>query len=191
MPLADEGITPNNPGAIYSGPQSPESPGGFVFGNQAWTWGQPKARGITFFLDNTAKVADQHGRPIPGILDTNTNKTTLFAKGPPEFDPMPHVVKERAKCATHAQVIAALVKEGIDWQSLTLSGWPQLPYEELKKLKVIPNTPIRELRKITDIELRRAALRVRKEADEARRREMMLLDEEEEQATGVPRSEEG
>lgn len=189
MPHEDQGINPNNPSTVYQGPQSPESPGGFVFGNQSWHWGEPKARGITFFLDNTAKVSDQHGRPIPGQLDTNTNRTVLFAKGPPEFDPLPHVIKERKKCGTHAQVIAALVAEGIDWQSLTLSGWPQLPYEELKKLRVVPNTPIRELRKIPDIELRRAALRVRKEADEARRREMQLLDEEEEQATGVSRTE--
>ena len=63
------------------------SPGGFVFGVSGWTWGEPRPKSITFFLDNTAKVSDQHGRPIKGtVVD---NKEVRFAAGPPSNDDPP------------------------------------------------------------------------------------------------------
>ncbi len=47
------------------------------------------------------------------------------------------------KC-THAQVVEALTNERIDWQTLSCAGWPQLAYDELKKLKPRPaSMPIR------------------------------------------------
>lgn len=166
---------PNSPSDIYSGPSSAESPGGFVFGPQGWHWGQQRVKGITFFLDNTAKVTDQWGRPIPGVVDTDTNKITVFAKDAPQ-DPRgvmnQALVEERKKCATHAQVIAALEKEKVDWQSLQIAGFPQLPYEQLKKLKNFPTTPLRDLKRIKDRELRSAAMRARIEEDERKRREL-------------------
>lgn len=57
-------------------------------------------------------------------------------------------------------------------------GWPQLPYEELKQLPQLPPTPVEELRKILDPELRRAALRAKREADEVRVRAQSERDEE-------------
>jgi hypothetical protein len=151
-----------------------ESPGGFVFGVQGWSWGSPQPRAITFFLDGTAKVSDQHGRPIRGT--SVDNKEVLFAITPPVHDEAPTV---RAKLATHAQVIAALHKERVDWRTLSCAGFPQLPYEELKKLgDALPPTPLEELRKIKDADLRKAAIRARREADEVRDREMAAIQEE-------------
>ena len=149
------------------------SPGGFVFGVSGWTWGEPRPKSITFFLDGTAKVCDQHGRPIPGT--EIENKKVLFAKGPPANDDGPNA---RKNLATHMQVIAALAAERIDWQTLTYAGWPQLPYAELKKLSDLPPTPIEELRKIKDPALRKDALRTRRETDEAREKEMQAINEE-------------
>ncbi len=157
-----------NPYDFYSGPQSPESPGGFVFGPQGWSWGAPIPRTITFFLDNTAKVSDQFGRPIKGVL-LSTNKPVLFAPGPPDIDKPDD---SRKAYASHQEVIEALEHERIDWKKLTHAGFPQLPYEMLKLLPALPPTPIKELRKITNPELRRAALRARQDADEARQREL-------------------
>lgn len=138
------------------------SPGGFVFGVQGWTWGDPKPTCITFFIDGTTRVCDQHGRPIRGsVLD---GKEVLF-NGP------------------HADVVAALAKERVDWRTLTCAGWPQLPYEQLKEAykdtSELPPTPIDELKKIRDPELRRAALRLRREADEAAAKELQAADVEE------------
>lgn len=152
---------------------SVQSPGGFVFGVQGWTWGEPRPRSITFFLDGTAKVSDQHGRPIAG---TETDgKKVLFAPAPPGNDDPPGT---RAKYANHAQVIAALADERVDWLKLACAGWPQLPYAELKKLPSLPPTPLVELRKIRDPELRRDALRARREADEVREKELEAAAEE-------------
>ena len=149
------------------------SPGGFVFGVSGWHWGEPRPKTITFFLDNTAKVSDQYGRPIPGVeVD---GKRVRFALGPPANDESPLV---RAGLATHAQVIAALAVERVDWRTLTCAGFPQLPYAELKKMTDLPPTPIEELRKIKDSTLRKDALRARREVDEARASEMQAAAEE-------------
>lgn len=150
-----------------------QSPGGFIFGCQGWTWGEPRPKSITFFLDNTAKVSDQHGRPIKGtIVD---NKAVLFAQCAPVADDVPGV---RDKLATHAQVIAALAEERVDWQKLACAGWPQLPYAELKKLRGLPPTPLDELRKIKDATLRKDALRIRREVDETSARELLAAEAE-------------
>lgn len=135
-----------------------QSPGGFVFGVQGWTWGEQRPTSITFFLDGTAKVSDQHGRPIKGVV--KDNKPVYFGR------------------CTHAQLIAALAEERIDWQSLNCAGWPQLPYATLKGLKELPPTPLDELRKITDPELRKDALRMRRETDAAREKEMSAAADE-------------
>ena len=150
-----------------------QSPGGFVFGVQGWTWGDPRPKSITFFLDGTAKVSDQHGRPIKGtVVD---NKEVRFAQGPPKNDDMPNT---RAHLASHAQVVAALTAERVDWRTLVCAGWPQLPYAELEKMPELPPTPLEELRKIRDPMLRRDALRARREADEIRTKEMAEVEEE-------------
>lgn len=157
------------------------SPGGFAFGVQGWAWADPRPMAITFFLDGTAKVSDQYGRRIRGtVVD---GKEVLFAEGPPSADDPPGArwvtagnKKELVRPATHAQVIAALAHERIDWQKLSWAGWPQLPYEDLKKLAELPPTPLEELRKIRDGDLRRAALRARREADEAANREATVDD---------------
>ena len=73
--------------------------------------------------------------------------------------------------ATHEQIIAALTEERIDWRTLTCAGWPQLPYEELRKLVELPPTPLAELKKIRNPQLRKDAIRARREADEALARE--------------------
>ncbi len=172
-----------SPSDIYTGPSTPESPGGFVFGPQGWNWGTQKPKSITFFLDGTAKVSDQWGRPIKGTVDSNQKKVD-FAEGPPTGDETDMwkagIPTKRTKLATHAQVIAALESEGIKWQELVWAGFPQLPYEELKKIKSFPATPIKELRKIRDRDLRKAALKARREVDEARVREMQADNEDEE-----------
>lgn len=135
-----------------------ESPGGFVFGVQGWTWGEQRPRAITFFLDGTCKVFDQHGRTVKGCVIDNK---------PVYFD----------KCS-HAQVIAALEAENIDWKTLACSGWPQLPYAKLKALKELPPTPVEELRKIPDSALRKDALKIKREAEEARAKEFQTVDED-------------
>lgn len=144
-----------------------QSPGGFVFGVQGWIWGEQRPTSITFFLDGTAKVSDQHGRPIKGVV--RDGKPTYFDK------------------CTHAQVIAALEEERIDWKQLTCAGWPQLSYDELKKLKNIPPWPFsREhnpsssngtqctciVCSIKDPKLRKDALRLRQETGQLIEREM-------------------
>lgn len=110
-------------------------------------------------LDGTCKVCDQHGRPIPGVV-TKEGKPVYFSK------------------CTHAQVIAALADERVDWQVLASAGWPQLPYAQLKSLKEVPPTPLEELRKIADPALRKDALRLRRETDAAREKEMAAAAEE-------------
>lgn len=104
------------------------SPGGFVFGIQGWSWGDQRPTSITFFINGTATVQDQHGRPIKGVV--KDSKPVYFNK------------------CTHAQVIAALIDERIDWRKLVSAGWPQLPYEQLKDIaNRLPPTPVSELRK--------------------------------------------
>lgn len=156
------------------------SPGGFVFGVQGWIYGQPRPTTITFFLDGTAGVYDQYGRPIKGtVVD---NKRVLFASDPPKADvPLGERTPERKDLATHAQVIAALAVERVDWRTLTFAGWPQLPYDDLISLfksGKLPPTPIEDLRSIKDRELRLDALKVRREADAERTKELQLAAEE-------------
>lgn len=128
------------------------SPGGFEFGVQGWTWGEPVPKSITFFMDGTAMVCDQYGRPIKGsVVD---GREVWFASRPPqEDDPNPgHIPVTKGggrprivKLATHAEVIAALSADRVDWRTLTRAGWPQLPYEEMKKLDKLPPYPFNEI----------------------------------------------
>lgn len=133
------------------------SPGGFVFGVSGWNWGTPTPKSITFFTDGTTRVADQHGRPILRAMQDS---------------------KEVRLDGSHASVIAALTKERIDWTKLACAGWPQIPYAELMKLNELPPTPLEELRKIRDPEMRRDALKARREADAARDKELAAVEEE-------------
>mgnify|MGYP001571590047 CR=1 FL=1 len=104
------------------------------------------------------------------------NKEVRFAQGPPSNDDPPGA---RVSLATHAQVCAYLAADlKVDWQSLSWAGWPQLPYEALKKLPMLPPTPLEELRKITDPQVRRDALRARREADDAVAKEMQVAEAE-------------
>lgn len=153
------------------------SPGGFVFGVQGWVWGEPKPTSITFYLDNTARVSDQYGRPIKGIALTEPSgaiREVRFAAAPASEENL----NTRKGLATHAQVVAALAAERIEWQKLPYAGWPQLPYAELKQLATIPPTPVEELRKIAEPQLRKDALRIRREVDEARAKEVSANQEE-------------
>jgi len=159
LPMADE------LNRDYSGEF--RSPGGFVFGVQGWTWGEQRPSAITFFLDGTCKVSDQHGRPIKGVVKDNK---------PIYFD----------RC-THAQVVTALAEERVDWKVLTCAGWPQLPYEQLKALRILPSWPFTEKHTgdkcqcirccIPDPVLRKDSLRIRREVDSAREKEMVEVDE--------------
>ncbi len=160
------------------------SPGGFEFGLQGWSWSEPRPSSITFFLDGSAMVSDQYGRAIKGAVIEG--KEVFFAVNPPKDDKMMTgeqvtrvSLRADAKLATHAQVIAALVSERVEWSKLTVAGWPQLPYEELKKLSFLPSTPVEELKKIPDVKLRKDALRARKEASEAMAREVAAAEAEE------------
>jgi hypothetical protein len=199
---------------------SAKSPGGFEFGVQGWTWGDPIPKSITFFTDNTAVVADQYGRNVRGALLSN-GLEVRFADRPPDGS-KEGVVVPRPEYATHEQVLQALKAEGIDWlayevryvtqagartrggltlkqaqelqvkvvkdgarqvtmdRSLSCAGWPQLSYDELKKMPEVPPTPREELIKIRDPKLRRDALRLRSEADAARAEELELVGAEEE-----------
>lgn len=196
-----------------------QSPGGFEFGIQGWSYAAPIPKAITFFLDGSAIVIDQYGRRIRGAV-TPEGRSVLFADSPPDANREGDVFA-RPQFASHAEVIAALAAERYDWlahevrwrnkdgkpaartgltlaqaqaaqaklaaegvqgahvvRSITCAGWPQLPYEELKKLPELPPTPADELRKILDPALRRAALRARAEADGARARERAGGDEQ-------------
>lgn len=68
---------------------------------------------------------------------------------------------------THEEVTTHLEESGVDWQKLDWAGWPQLPYEKLKELITVPPTPIDELMRIKDKNLRADAIRLRKETDAA------------------------
>ena len=153
-----------------------QSPGGFVFGVQGFTWGEPRPTAITFFLDGSAKVSDQHGRPIRGALVDG--KKIMFADSAPENDQSGKITP-RPQFATHAQVIAALSSERVDWKTLACAGWPQLPYAELVKLNgQLPPTPPEELAKIRDLQLRKDALKVRRGVIEAEEREIGVGEED-------------
>jgi len=163
------------------------SPGGFEFGPQGFVWPAPVPMAITFFLDGSALVADQFGRPIKGC--DNNGKQVLFAAGPPEGgrdNTEPYVKrkvvtrtltggKEERALGTHVEVVAALEAEGINWHKLTWAGIPQLPYDTLKKLycpdgswRNLSAVSVSELRRIPDPDGRKNLLRLRREYDEAR-----------------------
>lgn len=198
--------------------QNTVSPGGFEFGLQGFTFGAPIPRSITFFLDGSALVADQYGRVIRKAVSPDGTEV-LFADRPPDASRDPSgregQVVARPQFATHAQVIAALLAEGINWlayevrwrnqngqpqarggltledaskmqvrllqegktavlmeRAIACAGWPQLKYSELVKLPETPPTPLEELMKIRDPELRKDALRRRREVDAAREKEL-------------------
>lgn len=196
------------------------SPGGFEFGVVGWVWGPPVPKSITFFLDGSAMVCDQYGRQIRRAVRPDGSELR-FADTPPEAN-REGVISPRPQFANHAQVLAALADERIDWlayevryrskdgtqrvqsgltmdkalkvqlrllgegispvameRTIACAGWPQLPYEQLKELPELPPTPVAELRKIPDPVLRRDALRLRKEVDQAREKEMALVEESE------------
>lgn len=206
------------------------SPGGFEFGVQGFTYGPPVPKSITWFLDNTALVADQYGRPIRRIV--NNDGTTYDLADCPPLAGQQGIVDARPQFATHKQVIDALKAENINWfayevsyieiggrrrrrtgltfeeagkvqtdlihkgnrqvrieRTIACAGFPQLPYEELKKLPTTalppsPNTPEEfrayenELRKIRDPQLRKDCLRMFRELHEIRAAELRSLDEE-------------
>lgn len=194
------------------------SPGGFEFGVQGWQWGPPIPKSITFFLDNTAMVCDQYGRHIRRAVSED-GREIHFADSPPEAN-KEGTIRPRPQFATHAQALAALEAERINWlayevsyrdksgnrkmrggmtmeeaakvqvkllhegctlvvldRTIASAGWPQLSYEELLKLPELPPTPTDELKKILDARLRKDALRIRREVDEAREREMVAAEE--------------
>lgn len=147
------------------------SPGGFEFGVQGWHWGEPRPKSITFFTDGTAMVSDQHGRPIRGVMDATTGKELRFVMTAPMAD-RTGAVAERPGFATHAQVIEALAAERIEWTTLSRAGWPQIPYDELHKVKeTLPPTPISELKKIKDQKMKEDALKMRREIEEEAKEE--------------------
>lgn len=198
------------------------SPGGHVFGISGWVWGAPVPKSITFFLDGSALVADQYGRVIRKAVAPDGSEV-LFADRPPDASRDPHgregQVVSRPQFATHAQVIAALDAEKINWLSyevrwrdrsgrqqmrgeltperagelqlrlikegctavlmertISCAGWPQLPYEVLKKLPELPPTPEAELLKIRDPQMRKDALRLRREVDAAMAKELQATE---------------
>lgn len=77
---------------------------------------------------------------------------------------------------------ARLIQDGcthvIIERTIASAGWPQLPYDDLKRLPELPPTPLEELKKIRDVALRRDAMRIRREADEAMQAEMISAEEE-------------
>lgn len=166
-------------------PKMSMSPGGFEFGVQGWHYADPIPKSITFFLDNTVLVADQYGRPIRGVVAEG--KELWFAITPPEqhmdvsllYQPRSITIENKSvPLATHAQVIAALTAERIDWKKIPAAGWPQLTYTELKKLGELPPTPLAELRMIRDPQLRKDAMRMRREYDDIRTKELVGAEDE-------------
>lgn len=162
-------------------------------------------------------VCDQYGRQIRRALTAQGE--VHFADSAPEGSQDGRVVS-RPRFATHAQTIAALAAEGINWQAyrvthvtptnqarvrgglslaeagklqeklmqegntsvviareIVSAGWPQLRYEELVKLAELPPTPAEELKKIMNAELRRDALRARREADSQMEKELQAAAE--------------
>lgn len=108
------------------------SQGGFVFGIEGWNPGPPRPVSITFFLDNTALVCDHVGRAIIGAsLD---GKEVRFADSPPNAN-RAGTYARRPQFATHAEVIAALAAEGVDWRELSWAGTPQLSLDELRTVR--------------------------------------------------------
>lgn len=171
-----------------------KSPAGHVFGVEGWNWGIPVPTSITFFIDNTCKVCDQHGRPIRGVMiegrgakvehPLTEGMRVLFSMLPPQENRTSKEAEEHAKLSTHAQVIAALLHEKIDWTKLVFAGWPQVSYDELKGLRGLPAWPFADEHDnnattrcyclfccVRDPIAREGALRVRQEHNSVRERE--------------------
>jgi hypothetical protein len=182
------------------------SPGGFEFGVTGWRWAAPIPSSVTFYLDGTASVFDQYGRPIKGVVLPN-GKECKFATTPPKADDSDVVL--RKQFATHAEVVEIMLSEKVDLiqemnsvgtpcprckgtgktgerhcaacqgtgkrQTIVCSGWPQLPYEQLKRIHNImwPFDRVHDSRSgqrcgcincsIPDAALRKDALRIRSE----------------------------
>lgn len=179
---------------------SATSPGGFSFGVQGFQYGEPRPCAITFFLDGSAMVTDQYGRPIRRAV-TPEGLELRFADAAPDAHEDGAIVP-RPQFATHKQTLDALAAERIDWlaysvtykdrsgqrrvltglqhkqaherkaklsadgntsvvvaRSIACAGWPQLPYDDLRKMPELPTTPVEELLKIRDPMLRKDALR--------------------------------
>lgn len=164
------------------GVASMTSPGGFQFGVIGWNWAAPVPRSITFFLDNTVAMHDQYGRPIKGFVVDGMKEVWLVSCAPAENPPYQQRLRvvegKKVPYATHAEVVAALAADHIDWTKLNCAGWPQLPYADLKKLAKLPPTPVDDLRYISSVALRKDALRMRREADEAVAREFQEAEAE-------------
>ncbi len=161
------------------------SPGGFEFGLQGWMWPDPVPRAVTFFLDGSALVSDQFGRPIKGAeVDGRQYYFATCAPAGDRDEVSPYqrrtveVNRKQVPLATHAEVVACLEAERVDWIKLTHAGTPQLPYEQLKRVPDLPPVEEAQLRRIPDAELRRAALRVRREVMESRAKEMQAAEVE-------------
>lgn len=177
------------------------SPAGFAFGVQGWSWGQQRPSAITFFLNGVARVSDQHGRPIRGTV--KEDGTPIY------FVKCNHMQVVEALLAERVDVVAEMNRvgspcprckgtrrEGERWclvcyheasgestgtvRTIDVSGWPQLPYALLSKIKVLPPTPLEELRKIKDPELRRDALKARREADAEHAKDISATSDDEE-----------
>jgi hypothetical protein len=155
------------------------SPGGFEFGVQGWNWGEARPVSITFFLDGSAMVCDQHGRPIKGTMVDG--KEVWFATTPPKAErdnSLPYEKrfidhnKRKLPLGTHAEVITALVDERIDWTKLSVAGTPQLPYDQLKKIPNLPPISEEELRRIPDLQLRKDVIKLRRELNATRTKEL-------------------
>ena len=90
-------------------------------------------------------------------------------------------VRGGLKMAEAIKLQAKLLADGIAQvaidHAIACAGWPQLPYDELKKLPELPPTPEAELRKILDPKLRRDALRIRSEVNAEREKELVAAAE--------------
>lgn len=155
-----------------------------------------KTEGLACPHQGFAKVCDQHGRPIKGTV-SEEGTVVLFNK-------CSHAQTIAALQAEGIDVLAAINDAGGQclrckgtkmfnnkWcpvcyhkasgtstglkPMVTCTGWPQLPYDKLKKLKNLPMTPIEELVKIHDQELRRDALKMRKEMEAEHQKALAIL----------------
>lgn len=165
-----------------------ESPGGHVFGIEGWHWPAPAPTSITFFLDGSAMVADQFGRPIRGAdcggrryyFATTAPSGELrgqdIALTPYQSRQAVDENRRKVRLASHQEVIEALTAERVDWTTLTWAGLPQLTYDELVSLPGLPLIGEEELRRIPDKEMRKHAIRWRRKVEEDRRADIEVPD---------------
>jgi hypothetical protein len=62
---------------------------------------------------------------------------------------------------------------------MSVAGWPQLTYDQLKKIKRLPATPVDDLVRIGDLDKREGAIRAKAEAGDVRAKELVAAAEEE------------